>query len=1077
MANPEAQARAVIDGKLAQSGWVVQHEREANLAAGRGVAIREFRLKPGHGTADYLLFVDRRPVGVLEAKKAGFTLTGVEGQARKYSQGLPDDLDAPVLPLPFCYLSTGVVTHFTNNLDPHPRARRIFQFHRPETLADWLAADNLHDWVGALHPRGGFYTAADDTKPASLRARLQTLPPLADPFLYDNQVRAVTGLEASLKADKPRALIQMTTGSGKTLTAITAAYRLIKFAGAGRVLFLVDRTELGEQAERAFQGYRAPDDNRLFTELYNVQRLQSPHIGASSKVVISTIQRLYAMLRGDPDFQEEDEQLSLFETAEDHLVPKEPKPVVYNAAIPPEFFDVIVVDECHRSIYALWRQVLEYFDAYLIGLTATPAKHTFAFFKQNLVMEYGHEEAVSDRVNVDFEIYRIRIEITERGATVEAGDGTMLGLRDRQTRRLRWQRPDEDLTYTGKDLDRSVVAEDQIRLIARTFRDKLPSEIFPGRSEVPKTLVFAKDDSHAEDIVGIFRQEFGRGNEFCRKITYKTTGVKPRDLIQTFRNSYQPRIAVTVDMVSTGTDIKAVEVVMFLRGVKSRILYEQMKGRGVRVIDEHELRSVTPDARAKTHFVIVDCVGITECGQDDTQPLERNKTVAFKTLLRHVASGGTDPHKLSSLASRLARLDKRLDEPARARIRQLGDGADLASIGGAIVAALDPDQQVAAAGRDRQSPQGGGRLAPHGAGLGLRLLAGQDLSQGVGAGGRPLPPQDLRGHLADQPRLIGVDHDLLQRGAHVDPQELRDLHGPHPARRGSAAGGRDQVGLEQVGRERGQPLQRVSGQVGLAVQRHREERAHVLASAPRAQAGQGHVHHAVHLSAGRDRELSPVALQGADPLHRRGADLTQPPGQLQAQRDRRRRAEHPAGHLVGRGRQAGDQVHALQGQAAPHRVPEEGREDSAQRGRVAHGQPLQRGLPHTGVGILPRAPDLDRHGLLALSRGQLELRQRAQRPAADSGASPDVLGQGQEAGPQVGGPPPPRGEVVVLRPALDSAQPRGQLIVSAIGVDHPRPEGEGQAGKERRAQGHTASCSGPAAGARLTWSAGPAAGW
>ena len=468
------------------------------------------------------------------------------------------------------------------------------------------------------------------------------------------------------------------------------------------MLFLVDRGNLGEQAEKEFANYRTPDDNRKFIELYNVQRLESNTIGASSKVVISTIQRLYSMLKGEADFDPEEEEASLFENEE--MVKKPPLSVVYNKSIPPEYFDVIVIDECHRSIYSLWRPALEYFDAFLVGLTATPAKHTFGFFNQNLVMEYSHEAAVADGVNVDFEIYRIRTKITAEGSVIEAEDGTMVGLRDRKSRQVRWEQPDEDVTYEAKDLDRNVVAKDQIRLIIQTFRQKLPTEIFPGRQKVPKTLIFAKDDSHAEDIVEIVRQEFGRGNQFCQKITYKTTGAKPRDLIQEFRNSYWPRIAVTVDMIATGTNIKPVEVVMFMRTVNSRVMFEQMKGRGVRVIDQDDLKAVTPDAKSKTHFVIVDCVGITESELVDTQPLERKKSVSFQAILEHVAVGGTDPEYLSSLASRLSRLDKQCGEHEKSKIAQVGDGLNLGSVSHHIVTALDPDVQIQQARTDNNLP-------------------------------------------------------------------------------------------------------------------------------------------------------------------------------------------------------------------------------------------------------------------------------------------------------------------------------------------------------------------------------------
>jgi len=692
---PEARAREKIDALLAQSGWLVQDRDDMNLTARDGIAVREFKLEKGHGYVDYLLFVDGNALGVVEAKPAGYSFTSVEFQADKYVKGLPASLTAPHKPLPFAYISTGEETVFINTLDPQPRSRRVFTFHRPETLREWLTADTLDAW---LKQSGGFYTRADDTKPSTLRARLRAMPPVELPGLWPNKVRAIVNLEKSLFEDRPRALIQMATGTGKTLLAVTEIYRLIKYGGARRVLFLVDRANLGEQAEKEFQGFRAPDDNRKFNELYNVQRLTSNTVGSSSKLVISTIQRLYSILKGELELDPEAEEHTPMD--DDLTLPKEPLPVVYDKAIPPEFFDVIFIDECHRSIYSLWRQVLEYFDAYLLGLTATPAKHTYGFFNQNVVMEYPHEQAVADGVNCDYEVYRIRTRITAAGSIIEAGPGTMVGRRDRQTRKVRWEAPDEDIEYTGDDLDRNVVAIDQIRLIVQTFRDKVLRETFPDRTEaVPKTLIFAKDDSHAEDIVKIVREEFGKGNDFCQKITYKVTGAKPADLIQSFRNSYNPRIVVTVDLIATGTDIKPVEIVMFMRSVHSRVLFEQMKGRGVRVIKPDELRAVTPDAKAKTHFLVVDCVGVTEKTLSDTRPLDRNPSLSLKVLLDHVAAGGMKDDYLSSLASRLARIDKQCGPDDRMLIDDTSGGVSLASISGALLAALDADQQDDAARR------------------------------------------------------------------------------------------------------------------------------------------------------------------------------------------------------------------------------------------------------------------------------------------------------------------------------------------------------------------------------------------
>ncbi len=424
----------------------------------------------------------------------------------------------------------------------------------------------------------------------------------------------------------------MATGAGKTFTAANVAYRLIKFAGARRVLFLVDRANLGRQTLKEFQAFTTPDDGRKFTELYNVQHLSSNVIDPVARVTITTIQRLYSVLKGEAELDPELDEHSAYD-----LLPAEPVPVEYNPAVPIEAFDVVIVDECHRSIFGVWRQVLDYFDAFIIGLTATPNKQAFGFFNQNLVMEYTHEQAVADQVNVDFDVYRIRTEITEQGGTIDAG--LVTAFRNRQTRALRWEQLDDEVAYGAEVLDRAVVAKDQIRTVIRTFKERLFTEIFPGRTEVPKTLIFAKDDSHADDIVQIVREEFGKGNEFAVKITYKSTGRKPDEMIASFRNSYNPRIAVTVDMIATGTDVRPLECVFFMRSVKSRTYFEQMKGRGVRVINDADFQSVTPDASAKSRFVIVDAVGVTETDLADTQPLDREPTIPLDRLLKQVSFG------------------------------------------------------------------------------------------------------------------------------------------------------------------------------------------------------------------------------------------------------------------------------------------------------------------------------------------------------------------------------------------------------------------------------------------------------
>jgi type I restriction enzyme R subunit len=453
--------------------------------------VREYQTDVG--PADYALFVDKKAVGVIEAKRAkeAQNITTVEMQSGDYAKAKLKWVQNSE-PLPFVYESTGVITRFTNGRDPKSRSREIFTFHRPETLKEWAEQSE------------------------SLRGRLQNMPSLDHEGLRKCQITAIENLEASFKEDKPRSLIQMATGSGKTFTAITSIYRLLKHADAKRILFLVDTKNLGEQAEQELMKFVPNDDNRKFTELYNARRLSSPYVPKDAQVCISTIQRMYSILKNE----ELDEALEELNPAEQITRPKQPVPVGYNEKVPPEFFDFIIIDECHRSIYNTWRQVIEYFDAYLIGLTATPDNRTYGFFKKNVVSEYDHEKAVADGVNVGNEIYVIETERTTGGGTLKADQ--QIERREKLTRKKRWERQDEDEAYTSTQLDRDIVNPDQIRTVIRTFKDNLP-EIFPGRNEVPKTLIFAKTDSHADDIIQTVREEFGEGNEFCKKITYKIT--------------------------------------------------------------------------------------------------------------------------------------------------------------------------------------------------------------------------------------------------------------------------------------------------------------------------------------------------------------------------------------------------------------------------------------------------------------------------------------------------------------------------------------------------------------------------
>ena len=662
---PEERARVLIDEQLTQAGWVVQDRKEIDLVNHVGVAVRETILKNVAGRADYLLYLNRKIVGVIEAKPSGVTLTEVQWQSHRYSKGLDSEQSKVAVlhreELPFIYEASGTETHYTNLYDPEPRARHIFNFQKPDTLARIIRD-------------------SENQEQATWRGRVNNLPDTEGYDLRPASRRAVIAIEKSLRENQhSRSLVQMATGAGKTRMAVTESYRLLKHGGFNRVLFLVDRNNLGDQTLREFRDFTTPDDGRKFTDLYNVDKLTGSGMVGSSAVVISTIQRVFSVLKGQTVPDSDDPNL-------DGYMPDAPVEVQYSAELPPEAFDLVIVDECHRSIYGLWRGVIEYFDAHVVGLTATPTKQTLGFFQQNLVSEYTFPQSVADKVNVDFEVYRIKTKISEEGGLIEAK--TVVPVMDKRSREQRLLQLDEDLSYEASQLNRYVVSKSQIRTILETYRDKLFSEIFPGRRVVPKTLIFAIDDNHAEEIVTQVKEVFGKGNDFAAKITYNSKD--PKKLLQDFRNSPTLRIAVTVDMIATGTDVRAIECVFFMRDVRSGTYFEQMKGRGARSMDDASFTSLTPDATHKERFVIVDAVGVTEHDFVDAAPLERTKGISLEKLLEKAATFTISADETASLASRLARLSRELTPDENAELTALA-GTPLQEITQQLVKIADPD--------------------------------------------------------------------------------------------------------------------------------------------------------------------------------------------------------------------------------------------------------------------------------------------------------------------------------------------------------------------------------------------------
>lgn len=661
MLTPEQQARQNIDKQLLQAGWFVQDLKDFNPSASLGIAVREYPTESG--AADYILFIDRKPVGVIEAKKEGLTLSGVHDQTTRYAS---DKLKyvGKVSDLPFQYESTGTETYFTDARDPSPRQREIFNFHKPDTLNEWLKQED------------------------SLRSRLKKFPTLSSSGLRVCQVNAIINLEESFSLNKPRALVQMATGAGKSYCAVTSVYRLLKFAKAKRILFLVDTRNLGKQIEQEFQAYKPNDDKRLFTELYTVQRLRSNFIDPSAQVCISTIQRMYSILKG----KELDESLEDDSPYESKTIDK-PVDVAYTPNIPIETFDFIIIDECHRSIYNLWKQVLDYFDCFMIGLTATPDKRTFAFFHENIVSEYTLKQSITDKVNVGYDVYTIETEVTQQGAKIKAKQ--YVDLRNKTTRKKEWKQLEDEVEYAPSQLDRDIVNPSQIRKIIQECKRVMKDEFYPERDEnyeVPKTLIFAKTDSHAEDIVHIVREEFGEGNDFCKKITYNVKNEDPESILQQFRTSYNPRIAVTVDMIATGTDVKPIEILIFMRDVRSRNYFQQMIGRGTRSFSKDELIKVTPSAKInKERFYIIDAVGVFKSVKVDYPVVDKKPTVPLKDLMKMVILQ-PDEDTMSSLAARLTKIDKQITETDREKFIELANGKNLTEVALNLANVYDPDE-------------------------------------------------------------------------------------------------------------------------------------------------------------------------------------------------------------------------------------------------------------------------------------------------------------------------------------------------------------------------------------------------
>lgn len=660
---PEERARVKIDGWLSDAGWQVV-DRDGYEPDMTAVAIREGLLE-GRLEADYFLFVNGKAVGVLEAKREETDITSdrVSEQVITYARNVPSRYRAWRKPLPILLKSNG-------------RDIQFLHYH-PHEEAQWESVSHL-------------FTPKEIVKMLGIDDPFAGLPTLRKKGLRDCQYEAVTALEKSFRSGQNRALMVLATGAGKTYTACMAAYRMLEYTPMKRVLFLVDRNNLGEQAETEFGTFRLTETGDAFNIIYGVERLKSPQIPAGCNVVISTIQRLFSLLKGEAitDTDEDDEDTTTGEV----VLPDHP-------LLPHDYFDLIIIDECHRSIYGNWRKVLEYFDtARMIGLTATPVPETLAFFNNNRVVNYTLEQSILDGINVDCRIYRIETQVTEEGGEILQGQHT--SVETRYTGEVKTVSQQETRHYTKDELNRSIINPAQIQLILSTYRDAVYTEMFndPQREPVmdylPKTLIFALNENHAANIVRIAKEVFGRTDDrFVQKITYSAGD--SNELIRQFRNDKDFRIAVTCTLVATGTDIKPLEVVMFMRDVDSLPLYTQMKGRGVRVIGDEQLRNVTPNAHSKDFFILVDAVGVTEHVHTIPTPYEAPETevITLKELLERIAHGNLPDNYLKRLAATLARLYNKADRTQREEFARLAH-EDMQALATRIYDALCPESPV-----------------------------------------------------------------------------------------------------------------------------------------------------------------------------------------------------------------------------------------------------------------------------------------------------------------------------------------------------------------------------------------------
>ena len=640
---PEEKARVKIDKQLRNAGWdiVARNEYLPNSTS----AVKE-ALMGGNTESDYLLFIDGKAIAVVEAKREENPLGDeVKKQAEDYAVSPQDWYGLWFEKLiPLVYMANGNKIYFKNMLVENSDYEELSQMHSPKKMLQIIGKKSGYGALPLIEKRG----------------------------LRDCQYRAEVKFEESLKMGNKKNLAVLATGSGKTYLACLAAYRLLNYTPTKRILFLVDRNNLARQTESEFSVFDRTEGQQKMGNLYTINRLKKEE-DIKGDIVISTIQKLFCVLTGqeinDSDEDAEDEKAKADEE-------KDSKTVVdlgNDLKLPPDYFQLIIVDECHRSIYGKWKKVLDYFSgATVLGLTATPTPEAYAYFNKNVIEEYTYDDSVVDGVNVPPRVYRIITDITAHGGTIEKG--TKIIETSKRTGKSEIIDAGTSVEYGASELDRSVVNKKQIKEVLMAYKKAIYEDLYPSREQkweyIPKTLIFAKDDNHATEIVDIaknvFKPEFENDaipEKFVQKITYSAGDSNA--LIRDLRTEKDFRIAVTVTLVATGTDVKPLEVVLFMKDVHSDVLYTQMKGRGCRVISDDKLKEVTPNADTKECYYIVDAVGVTESekhipksGPDGSG----KKNLSLEHLLERLAHNEVSDENLMLLRDFCSTINRRYEE-------------------------------------------------------------------------------------------------------------------------------------------------------------------------------------------------------------------------------------------------------------------------------------------------------------------------------------------------------------------------------------------------------------------------------